>query len=302
MRRFASRQVKKVVGFTLGFLLLLATLVMFLWVQPRRDLNQIQVKDKDYLEADSRIRSTVVTAVGGLAALTGLLINWRTALENKRIAIQNQLIVEQGQITSRFNDAIQHLGNSQAQVRVGGLYALGRILHDSQSASRVANSPSVDYWAIMDVIVAFLQAKASAGSREAENDRVPVDIQAALNVIGQRRYIFNRDYDAPIDLSGLDLRMVFLQDAHMEWAFLDNANFQYAWLKGTNFTGANFGRADLSDAILKEANLQSADLSSVVGLTQESLDSCIGNTETKIPTDLTRPRKWSESATPPQSN
>jgi hypothetical protein len=58
---------------------------------------------------------------------------------------------------------------------------------------------------------------------------------------------------------------------------------------------ANLGRAKLQTADLSGAYLDGADLSTAVGLSQEQLDSAIGDENTKIPEGLTRPARWSRS-------
>jgi uncharacterized protein YjbI with pentapeptide repeats len=49
----------------------------------------------------------------------------------------------------------------------------------------------------------------------------------------------------------------------------------------------------LEDANLRDADFQRIDLSTAIGLTQEQLDSAVGDKDTKIPEGLTRPPHWS---------
>lgn len=63
----------------------------------------------------------------GLAALAALLFTWmQVGQTSKELRIS-----EQGQITNRFNAAVSNLGSGSVDVRLGGIYALERIMHDS---------------------------------------------------------------------------------------------------------------------------------------------------------------------------
>jgi hypothetical protein len=57
----------------------------------------------------------------------------------------------------------------------------------------------------------------------------------------------------------------------------------------TNLTDTKLVDANLTDAILANA-----DLRSVRGLSQEQVDSAIGNSETKLPKHLKLPRAWAK--------
>ena len=88
-------------------------------------------------------------------------------------------IAEQGQITDRYNAAITNLGAPSVDVRLGGIYALQRIMQDSPR----------DQPTIVAVLCAFVRdnakaATVSGGSRQATTSAgVPTDIQAALTVV-----------------------------------------------------------------------------------------------------------------------
>src|SRR5215208_1469332 len=63
---------------------------------------------------------------GGAALLVGLYFTWRTVQIN-----------QEGQVTERFTKAIDQLGagegsDKRLEVRLGGIYALGRIARDSE--------------------------------------------------------------------------------------------------------------------------------------------------------------------------
>src|SRR5262245_27391468 len=69
-----------------------------------------------------------VTALPGLAAFIALIFAWVSIN-----ATNDQLqLAEQGQITDRYNAAITNLGSPSVDVRLGGIYALQRIMQDSR--------------------------------------------------------------------------------------------------------------------------------------------------------------------------
>src|SRR5215217_2176981 len=67
-------------------------------------------------------RATLLQSILGLLVLTGAYMTW-----------QQVRISREGQITDRFTKAIEQIGNEGKglEVRLGGIYALGRIAKDS---------------------------------------------------------------------------------------------------------------------------------------------------------------------------
>jgi hypothetical protein len=74
----------------------------------------------DRLRLENDVRRALLQALGGLAVLAGVLLTWRQLLVSR-----------EGQVTERFTRAIDQLGSEKLDVRVGGIYALERIAHDS---------------------------------------------------------------------------------------------------------------------------------------------------------------------------
>ena len=91
----------------------------------------------------SRLTWVALTAstLPGLAALVALLFTWMSVEQtNKDLQIS-----EQGQITTRYNAAVTNLGSASLDVRLGGIYALQRIMQDSSRDQRTV--VSVPLWA-----------------------------------------------------------------------------------------------------------------------------------------------------------
>jgi uncharacterized protein YjbI with pentapeptide repeats len=89
-----------------------------------------------------------------------------------------------------------------------------------------------------------------------------------------------------------DLRGADLIGARLKGADLRGANLRGAYLIGADLRGADLRMADLTGADLRDADLRGTDLSGSIFLIQSQLDAAKGNTETKVPSSLTRPMHW----------
>ncbi|MCX5255065.1 pentapeptide repeat-containing protein [Streptomyces canus] len=230
----------------------------------------------------------------GLAALVALLFTWMSVGQtNKDLQIS-----EQGQITTRFNAAITNLGSASLDVRLGGVYALQRIMQDSSRDQRT----------VVSVLSAFVRRHAPvpvSGFKPAEEYRPPTDVAAVVTVLGNRsadrevaqdgKPLYRADLSS-VDLRGLerevgltesgmprrsnfrfafftgadlrdaglenfDLSGASLDDANMSGVKLLNADLRHAFLGGANLTSARLGGVDMSGAELVGANLHNAHLS-----------------------------------------
>jgi Pentapeptide repeats (8 copies) len=191
---------------------------------------------------------TLAQIAGGAALLIGLYFTRKTVLVN-----------QEGQVTERFTKAIDQLGASEGndkrlEIRLGGIYALGRIARDSEK----------DYWPIMEVLTAYVREHAPwpprKGSPENTSKNAAPDIQAILNVIGRPRRHGAWAEPTHVFLSSTDLRFANLQDAHLEAVDLHGAHLGLADLQRTRLNKADLYEARLEGADLQEAHLEEADL------------------------------------------
>jgi Pentapeptide repeats (8 copies) len=163
----------------------------------------------------------------------------------------------QGQVTDRFAKAVDQLGAETAKQQVGGIYALERIMRDSER----------DHGPIVEILVAFLQEHARSSkaleedtlARHKKPPRRPVAVQAALAVLG-RRPTRPRAELGPLRLNETVLMRTFLRGADLRCARMRDARLQWAHLEGTHLEGARLHRAHLEHARLREAYLDHADL------------------------------------------
>jgi uncharacterized protein YjbI with pentapeptide repeats len=96
------------------------------------------------------------------------------------------------------------------------------------------------------------------------------------------------------DVNALLLRTSELVRAEVRHKKKDHrgADLIGAKLKGADLRGANLRMADLLGADFRDADLRGTDLTGSIFLIQSQLDAAKGDTETKLPPSLTRPKHW----------
>ncbi|MCX5263589.1 pentapeptide repeat-containing protein [Streptomyces sp. NBC_00199] len=198
----------------------------------------------------------MLASLPGLAALLALLFTWMQVTQtSKELAIS-----EQGQITNRFNAAINNLGSASLDLRLGGIYALERIMHDS-----ARDQPTV-----ISVLSAYLRQHAStpvggAKRAPAESGDPPsprADVQAVMTALGHRRV--DRDQGTPVDLNHTALRGVQLASEssviQLRWANLSKADLSNSTLSNVDLRNSSLDEANLSGATLTASRLDRASL------------------------------------------
>jgi uncharacterized protein YjbI with pentapeptide repeats len=243
-------------------------------LQAEQDLTPAErlVLEHDLFQAENGARATLALILASSGLLLGLGIAWR------RYEISRELKTHE-----RFARAVEQLGAERAdgsprtEARLGGIYALERLLLESER----------EYWPIMEVLTAYVRENAAwrGGVRNGSGNRggpyiPPADIQAILAVIGrrrkephgERRLLDLRETDLRgANLSGCRLDGVSFAGAHLDKvdatrSILARSNLREADLSGASLTdadleGASLSRANLEGARLNMANLKGADLS-----------------------------------------
>ena len=191
-----------------------------------------------------------VTALPGLAAVIALIFTW-VSINATNFQLK---IAEQGQITDRYNAAITNLGSGSVDVRLGGIYALQRIMQDSPR----------DQPTVVAVLCAFVRdhanvvtAKSVRYTTSAASAQMQTDVQAALTVVATRNTASDGDATV-VDLSGTNLTRADLTDADLARADLTDSILDSAALGGADLSFADLHRVNLRDAILARANLSGA--------------------------------------------
>jgi hypothetical protein len=263
---------------------------------------------------------TLAQILGGAALLSGLYFTWRTLQVNR-----------EGQITERYTRAIDQLGSEKQEIKLGGIYALERIVKDSPK----------DDQAVMEVLTAYIRANAPGSSEEAQDNEQdvlyprqkepPTDIRAIIHLVRRRdEDRIPEKYRLPLDLSktnlcGADLSEAYLGGAYLRYAdlrgaylpgvdfseadlryanlrgaYLGKCNFKGAWLRRVklrraDLSGANLGGAHLGGSELTHAILRGTDFNCAEELTQQQLEQTLGDDTTKLPEGLHPPAVWRKS-------
>jgi hypothetical protein len=251
----------------------------FVWLPP-------WLVDDPGLLANERTnaQNAVRTAgVAGLVAIGGVITVVYT-VRTFRLTRLNQL-------SERYTKAVAQLGESKVEVRLGGIYALERLMYDSPS-----NQPT-----IVEVLAAYARhppqdepKKEFADSRAHKGERPGPGVHAAVIALARRtphpqeRRLDLRQSDLRdaelgkgpgmpngaqlrgVDLSAAKLQFIYLWDAqlqkaqlynaHLEQATVERANLRHANLKGAHLEGANLKGANLEGAALNGARLHGAQL------------------------------------------
>jgi hypothetical protein len=207
----------------------------------------------DLAKAINDVRATLLQGIGGVIVLLGVYFAYRQLQVNR-----------EGQITERFTRAVDQLGHAEADVRLGGIYALERIANDSPG----------DRATIAEVLTAFVRGHASwpasppSGPPISSGTEWPVeilelqarapDVQAAMVVLGRRRLPPGGPHR--LNLVRVDLRNVRLESAELRQVEMFGANLLGAELTGANLQDADLRSVDLLGANLPCANLRGAEL------------------------------------------
>jgi uncharacterized protein YjbI with pentapeptide repeats len=273
-RRIALPRTLGALGLIVGAVALLVGLAFVLiklapaWLT---DAQGLSPTERD--EARGRTRTALFALLAGVIAPVGAIYTGPTFALNRR-----------GQITERFTRAIDQLGDDKMEIRLGGIYALERIAHES----------SDEHGPIVEVLTAYVRenspwpprrratSRGGPDNEEAEiteqEDATPpeaaVDIKAILTVLARRNLNHEQD-PITVDLSRTNLSKVnvfaitlpdvILYAAQLHEANLGNATLQkaflsHAQLRGALLVGAQLQHATLRGALLQEARLEAAKL------------------------------------------
>ena len=216
-------------------------------------------------------RSGILTAIAGLLAFTGVMLSLQ---ETRRANDRTDARIRDAQVSERYTRTIDQLGSPSLDVRLGSVYALGRLARDSPDDQAV----------IVDVLSAFVREHSTDSERVSQGRR-SADIRAAVVVLASLPVLASVPVRADLaganltghaslaglrfpplsnlsgfvlsnaDLAGADLRGAELSDAQ-----LDNANLAGARLARARLFRAVLTRADLKDASLADARIAGANL------------------------------------------
>jgi len=229
--------------------------------------------------------------IAGMVAVptTAVIALWRYRITDKQATLGRER-----NRSEALTKASELLGDSKVAAQQGGLFALGRL----------ARSSKEDHPAIMKVVAGFIK---DCAPKPLSGGLVPdgaVAIEAAANVLRDRRPDHDISLDRlverkewrfdlsnicleNIDFTGVNLSVVNMSDSVFKDCVFENADFSKA-----NFIGADLENSDLTTAKFDDADLTKANLSLAKNLTQEQINSAMGNAETKLPGGIEMPAAW----------
>ncbi|MEH0822167.1 MULTISPECIES: pentapeptide repeat-containing protein [unclassified Micromonospora] len=196
------------------------------------------VSGKDVPASLNATRQMLLVAVAGIVAAAGLAFTARTFFLTRR-----------GQWADRYGKAVTQLGSAEPMERVGGIYALERLMAESAQ----------DHWTVVEVLATFIRRHAprlEGESTDGESAAAPaVDVQSALTVLCRRP---RRPENQTLDLSGADLSGAAMSGGYLPRTRFDNSCLKQADLSGADLRGASFLTADLTEALLVNSGLEDA--------------------------------------------
>lgn len=263
--------------------------VIALWMIPKLQVMRLKENPSRKMELEDKARATLAQAIGGSLLLVTAYFSWQgiinardsqdkqfkiaiKGMDNNKEAQKKQFeIAINGQVTDRFIRSIDLLnaeGEKNLTKRLGGIYSLERIAHDSD----------VDKNAVVSIMSAYVRTHATLNVTSRKKV-MPIDIQAALTAIGNANdwsdpddidvnditklgYFANNNINLyHTDMIGAELSEKNLSNANMRHADLSNADLLQTILYGVDLRFAKLCNADLRETYLVNADLRMADLS-----------------------------------------
>jgi hypothetical protein len=198
------------------------------------------------------LRNGALQLLTVLAVLVGAGLGFQQLAEDRDQASEDRRLTRQGQASERFTRAIDQLGSSRVETRIGGTYGLDQI----------AEQAPENTGPVAEVLLAWLNGRprprAPLVTQIAQlRERAP-DVQAALSVLARPRY--SPIVAGRLNLHGQGLRGADLREADLLGADLSGADLSHSDLSGADLSRANLFHADLTGAKLFHADLFGANL------------------------------------------
>ena len=189
----------------------------------------------------------------GLAGLVGLL-GWLASNQRANAMTDSVDAQVKDNENKTFHEAIKHLGDSSASVRLGGIYALYDLAL-SNPEKRLKN--------IIEILSAHVRETTQKKKYQEKYRKKPSnEISSLLKLLSD----LNKEYpnkevkSSPLDLSDTYLCGIILRDLDFRKANLIRSNFANANLYESNFANANLYESKFEHADLVGSNFEGANL------------------------------------------
>ena len=212
----------------LWVLLGVAVVAFILWVVLNFDcLSQYFTKDNPHGE----LFKVCLTAFAGI----GVFITFRYL--GKQVQA-----MEKGNVDTRFNTAVEHLGSNSSTIVLGGIHALQQIAVSDKNYTTVVHNLFCSY---LRENSAELN-KVNKANHEMAPDKCPERIQVLIDYLFKP---YNKKESVYKDFE-TDLSYVELRNCNFNWGTLNNCKFREAFL-----TECHFGRGTLNECDFRGGTL-----------------------------------------------
>jgi uncharacterized protein YjbI with pentapeptide repeats len=247
--------------------------VLAVWLIPREQRRRWEdagLEGKDLAELENGSRSTLVQLFGGVALILTFVVTWLQIADTRKATDRTLQLTAAQQETERFTRAVEQLGSTRQEVRIGGIYGLQQAARDTPNRGEAVAHLMVAYLKshhrlrVNDTRLKGLdtrnelaqQGTAVVGPCESSAAPPWPDTQAALSVLlGIPSAARPR-----MDLIAVDLIGVRINGADFSGAMLTDASLAGAKLAGARFDDALLSRTDLRRACLRQARFDHADV------------------------------------------
>ncbi len=204
---------------------------------------------------NENLLEVIKIGISSLAVIGGAFALWFQHRRAKAME-ENIQVNREDNIAQRFAKAIEHLGNEQNAIKLGGIHSLHQIAREHPETYREQ---------VADILCSYIRETCPRGNNPEKDEPVNIITQTILNVITSNTFKtikLNLNYS---NLKEANLMEANLCDADLLGVNLWNATLWNANLEGTHLLQANLERtyfyyANLKKAILFKANLEMANL------------------------------------------
>jgi len=224
------------------------TACLALWIIPIRQTHKFAaLLPKEQLPSmENEFRKTLAQIVGSIIVIIGLLFTWNQIGASLDANRMNETRLR----SERFAKAVEHIGSTALEIRIGGMFSL----------QQLAEASNQDCWMAQQILSSFVRNKAKKST--AVSTQLAEDVHCALKVLGKINNI--RDIDAgsndKILLNDISLIGASLVESDFRLTDFQMSNLLQTDLRNAHLEQSNFAGADLTGSNLSLAKLQKADL------------------------------------------